>query len=48
MLGVQELSADPLTLRMTLKTRPNAQGSVQRTLCREILRVYDEHGIALP
>jgi len=48
MLGVQELSADLLTLRMTLKTRPNAQWSVQRRLRREILRAYDEHGIDLP
>ncbi|MGB3353019.1 MAG: mechanosensitive ion channel family protein [Mycobacterium sp.] len=48
MLGVQELSADQLTLRMTLKTRPNAQWSVQRTLRREILRAYDDNGIDLP
>lgn len=48
MLGVQELSPDLLTLRMTLKTRPNAQWSVQRRLRREILRAYDENGIALP
>ena len=48
MLGVQELSPDLLTLRMTVKTRPNAQWSVQRTLRREILRAYDEHGIDLP
>lgn len=48
MLGVQEWSADMLTLRMTLKTRPNAQWAVQRRLRREILRAYDEHGIDLP
>ncbi|WKG04669.1 mechanosensitive ion channel family protein [Mycolicibacterium sp. HK-90] len=48
MLGVQSLSADQLTLRMTLKTRPNAQWSVQRKLRREILRAYDEHGVDLP
>lgn len=48
MLGVQELSPDLLTLRMTLKTRPNAQWSVQRRLRREILRAYDENGIELP
>ena len=48
MLGVQELSPDLLTLRMTVTTRPNAQWSVQRRLRREILRAYDEHGIALP
>ncbi|MCV7153241.1 mechanosensitive ion channel family protein [Mycolicibacterium pyrenivorans] len=48
MLGVQELSPDLLTLRMTLKTRPNAQWAVQRKLRREILRAYDEHDIELP
>ncbi|KKW64774.1 MULTISPECIES: mechanosensitive ion channel family protein [Mycolicibacterium] len=48
MLGVQELSPDLLTLRMTVKTRPNAQWSVQRKLRAEILRAYDEHGIDLP
>lgn len=48
MLGVQEWSADMLKLRMTLKTRPNAQWAVQRRLRREILRAYDEHDIDLP
>jgi small-conductance mechanosensitive channel len=48
MLGVQELSADLLKLRMTVKTRPNAQWAVQRRLRRAVLRAYDEHGIDLP
>lgn len=48
MLGVQELSPDLLTLRMTVKTRPNEQWAVQRRLRREVLRAYDEHGIDLP
>jgi small conductance mechanosensitive channel len=48
MLGVQELAPDLLKLRMTLKTKPNAQWSVQRRLRREILRAYDENGIELP
>lgn len=48
MLGVQELSADLLKLRMTVKTKPNAQWSVQRRLRRAVLRAYDEHGIDLP
>lgn len=48
MLGVQTLSPDLVTLRMTLKTKPNAQWSVQRRLRREILRAYDEHDIDLP
>lgn len=47
MLGVQEWSPDLVKLRMTLKTRPNAQWSVQRRLRREILRAYDAHGFDL-
>jgi small-conductance mechanosensitive channel len=45
MLGVQDFSTDLVTLRMTVKTRPNAQWAVQRRLRREILRVYEEQGI---
>ncbi|WP_431237290.1 mechanosensitive ion channel family protein [Mycolicibacterium aichiense] len=48
MLGVQELAPDLLRLRMTLKTRPGAQWSVQRRLRRQILQAYDENGIELP
>jgi len=48
MLGVQEWTPDLLKLRITLKTRPNAQWAVQRRLRREILRAYDENGIDLP
>ncbi|MDF2826496.1 MAG: mechanosensitive ion channel protein MscS [Mycobacterium sp.] len=48
MLGVQELSPDLVTLRMTVKVRPNAQWSVQRKLRRAILLAYDRHGIDLP
>lgn len=48
MLGVQTMSPDQVTLRLTVKTKPNAQWSVQRRLRREILRAYDENGIDLP
>jgi small-conductance mechanosensitive channel len=48
MLGVQDVSPDLLTLRMTIKTRPNAQWSVQRRLRRDILRAFDVNGIELP
>ncbi|MCF6387073.1 mechanosensitive ion channel family protein [Mycobacterium sp. MBM] len=48
MLGVQSVSPDQVTLRLTLKTKPSAQWSVQRRLRREILRAYDENGIELP
>jgi small conductance mechanosensitive channel len=42
------MSPDQVTLRLTVKTKPNAQWSVQRRLRREILRAYDENGIDLP
>ena len=48
MLGVQEVRSDQVTLRMTVKTRPGVQWSVQRRLRREILRAFDEKGIELP
>lgn len=48
MLGVQEWSPDLVKLRMTIKTRPNAQWAVQRRLRREIHRAYDAHDIDLP
>ena len=48
MLGVQEVRSDQVTLRMTVKTRPGVQWSVQRRLRREILRAFDENGIELP
>lgn len=48
MLGVQAISTEQATLRLTLKTKPNAQWSVQRRLRREILKAYDDHGIDLP
>lgn len=48
MLGVQEWSPDLVKLRMTIKTKPNAQWAVQRRLRREIHRAYDAHDIDLP
>ncbi|MBX7452199.1 mechanosensitive ion channel family protein [Mycolicibacterium sp. 3033] len=48
MLGVQEVRSDQVTLRMTVKTRPGVQWSVQRRLRREILRAFDANSIELP
>ncbi|MHA0285663.1 mechanosensitive ion channel family protein [Mycobacterium sp. C3-094] len=48
MLGVQEVRSDQVTLRMTVKTRPGVQWSVQRRLRREILRAFDGNGVELP
>lgn len=48
MLGVQDLSPDLITLRMTIKTRPNSQWAVQRKVRHAVVRAYGEHGIDLP
>lgn len=48
MLGVQEVSPDMVTLRMTLKTKANSQWALQRRIRKDILRAYEEHGIELP
>ncbi|MGW0157853.1 mechanosensitive ion channel family protein [Mycobacterium sp. NPDC003323] len=48
MLGVQAMSSEQVTLRLTIKTKPNAQWSVQRRLRREILSAFDDNGIDLP
>ncbi|MEP9392461.1 mechanosensitive ion channel family protein [Gordonia sp. VNQ95] len=48
MLGIQEVAADLVTLRMTVTTRPNAQWAVARRLRHEILRGYERNGIDMP
>lgn len=48
MLGVQDVSADMVTLRILLKTRPNAQWSLQRRIRKEILAAYEANNIRLP
>ncbi|MCH5642826.1 MULTISPECIES: mechanosensitive ion channel family protein [unclassified Gordonia (in: high G+C Gram-positive bacteria)] len=48
MLGVQDVAPDMITLRMTLKTKPNSQWSVSRRIRRDVLRAYEQHGIELP
>ncbi|GAC68718.1 mechanosensitive ion channel family protein [Gordonia soli] len=48
MLGVQDVSPDMITLRLTLKTKANAQWALQRRIRRDILRAYEEHGVELP
>ncbi|WP_124707261.1 mechanosensitive ion channel family protein [Gordonia insulae] len=48
MLGVQEVSPYQITLRLTVKTKPNTQWATQRLLRRAILQSYEEHGIELP
>ena len=48
MLGVQDISADMVTLRILLKTRPNAQWALQRRIRKEILEAYEANDIRLP
>ena len=48
MLGVQDISADMVTLRILLKTRPNAQWALQRRIRKEILAAYEANNIRLP
>ncbi|MDG3008593.1 mechanosensitive ion channel family protein [Rhodococcus sp. D2-41] len=48
MLGVDDVSSDAVTLRLTVKVRPNTQWSVQRELHRRILKAFDDEGISAP
>ncbi|MFW0794715.1 mechanosensitive ion channel family protein [Gordonia sp. CPCC 205515] len=48
MLGVQDVTADRVVLRMTVKTKPNAQWATARQLRHSILRAYEKNGIELP
>lgn len=48
MLGVQEVTPSHAELRLTVKTEPGAQWSVQRHLRSRILRAFDTEGIRLP
>lgn len=48
MLGVQDVTHTQVTLRMTVRTKPNAQWAVARTMRRSVLRAYEANGIALP
>ncbi|ACY21673.1 MscS Mechanosensitive ion channel [Gordonia bronchialis DSM 43247] len=48
MLGVQAVAADQVVLRLTVKTRANAQWAVARRLRSDILRAFVENDVALP
>lgn len=48
MLGVDQITADTITLRLTVKVRPGKQWSVQRRLREEIKRAYDDEDIKPP
>lgn len=48
MLGVNSVSADTVTIRITIKTRPGRQWAVQRRLHRDILQAFDDADIRAP
>ena len=48
MLGVDELGADSVTLRLTVTVRANTQWTVERELRRRIRAAFAEHGIRAP
>ncbi|MDV8022479.1 mechanosensitive ion channel family protein [Rhodococcus sp. IEGM 1330] len=48
MLGVNAVSADTVTIRITIKTRPGRQWAVQRRLHQDILQAFDDAGIKAP
>ncbi|WP_344685637.1 mechanosensitive ion channel family protein [Saccharopolyspora taberi] len=48
MLGVDQITSDTITLRLTTKVRPGKQWSVQRRLRAEIKRAYDDEEIHPP
>ena len=48
MLGVNAVSADTVTIRITIKTRPGRQWAVQRRLHQEILQAFDDADIKAP
>ncbi|MGB3770389.1 MAG: mechanosensitive ion channel family protein [Rhodococcus sp. (in: high G+C Gram-positive bacteria)] len=48
MLGVDAVTADTVTLRLTIKVRPGRQWAVQRQLHRQILEAFDDADIPAP
>lgn len=48
MLGVDAVTSDTVTLRLTIKVRPGRQWAVQRRLHRQILEAFDDAEIAAP
>ena len=48
MWGVQELSADAVTMRVVLKTTPGSQWAVAREMRQRIKARFDHEGIEIP
>jgi small conductance mechanosensitive channel len=47
-LGVQGMTTENITLRLTVKVRPGRQWAAQRELRRRVMAVFDEAGITPP
>lgn len=47
-LGVNAVTAEAVTLRLTVRVKPGRQWAVQRHLTQAVLTAFDEHGIAAP
>jgi small-conductance mechanosensitive channel len=47
-LGVETLTVEGMTLRVTAKTRPGQQWAVQRALNAAITAAFDQAGLARP
>ncbi|HKN98490.1 MAG TPA: mechanosensitive ion channel family protein [Pseudonocardiaceae bacterium] len=47
-LGVQGMTTDNITLRMTVKVRPARQWATQRELLRRVMAVFEQDGIHPP
>ncbi|MEO6880022.1 MAG: mechanosensitive ion channel family protein [Mycobacteriaceae bacterium] len=47
-LGVDKVTADTVTLRLTVKVRPGRQWAVQRALNQRILDAFDQNGVRPP
>lgn len=47
-LGVDKVTADTVTLRLTVKVRPGRQWAVQRALNQQILDAFDQNGVRPP
>lgn len=48
MLGVSSVTADTVTLRLTVAVRANSQWAVERELRRRILGAFEAHDVAAP
>ncbi|MEB3368008.1 mechanosensitive ion channel family protein [Saccharopolyspora mangrovi] len=48
MLGVDQITSDTVTLRLTVKVRPGRQWAVQRRLRVDVKRAYDDSAIEPP